>query len=78
MKAKEARKVATEFNTNDTNSQYADIIKKITLQAKKGDFNIFWYEPFSAGVREKLIEDGYTVGNTSYDQRDGATTKIIW
>ena len=57
---------------------HTDVIKKIALHAKKGDFNMHWYESFNTGVREKLIKDGYTIGNTSYDQRDGATTKIIW
>ena len=78
MRAKEARKLAYDTNTNETNSQYSKIIDKITLRAQKGDYNMMWYESFNADVREKLVNNGYTVGGTSYDQRDGSTTKISW
>ena len=78
MKAIEARQIAVHFNTNETNSQYADIIKKIEIAAKKGEFNMYWYTSFNTGVKQKLIDNGYTVGNTNHDQRDGYSTQISW
>jgi len=78
MKATEARALAYKKNINDTNSQYAKIIEKIIFEAKKGNYNMDWYESFNDVVREKLESQGYIVGKTHHDQRDGSTTKIKW
>lgn len=78
MNAKEAREIAYKINTDENLSWYAEIIKKIEVESKKGAYHIWWYNSINAHVRKKLIDEGYEVGETISDMRNGITTKISW
>lgn len=74
MKANEARELALK-TVGD--KQYPEIIREIVSASKKGNLECWIYYPFSEDVRNRLTEDGYSVGNTQFD-RNEHLTKIEW
>lgn len=78
MTAAEARKVATDQNTNEINSQWSTIIDMIKQEAGKGKYEVWVYNtPILSVVREKLLTNGYKVGPTQTEQNE-TMTKIVW
>lgn len=77
MKASEARRLANETNTNATKSQYSSIMGLINKAVNAGEYEVHWYEAMNSAVKDKLREEGYTVGNTQMD-RNETITKISW
>lgn len=78
MTAKEARETALNYNTSTDNIQYAEIKTLITSLSKKGKYGMDYYKTIHPDVRNKLSSEGYSVGNTYSDQRDGPYTLISW
>lgn len=77
MNAKEARELAENKNSLDFEKQSKDIFDLISKEAKNGGFHVWIYEPLIGGIREALVDEGYTVGKST-DDRDGINTQINW
>jgi len=77
MNAKQAKEKALAVNTDNGNSQYAQIVLMISNAANKGEYEMWFYENIKADVREKLISEGYNVGKTQFE-RNETMTKISW
>lgn len=76
MKASEAKSLVER--SKSTKGQYNEIIKLITAAAKYGSYEVWYYEKtVSPGVRKKLKELGYKVGETMNDRND-LVTNISW
>lgn len=76
MKASEAKKIAYDKNTAESDSQYAINMKKIEEMARKGEYSIT-VPSIKADVKAKLIEEGYEVKDYS-DYREGSYCTISW
>lgn len=77
MNAKEAREKALSVNTENSNSQYFQIIQMIADAANKGQYYITFEEHIREDVVERLISQGYNVGVVN-SHRDEMCTKISW
>ena len=78
MKASEARKVASDFNLNEDNSQFSEILSRIKKASEQGKFEIWYYEESIIDiVRNKLTSLGYEVGATQFE-RNETLTQIKW
>ena len=79
MNAHQARELALIANIENVDSQYNKIALSITKEVSKGKYEMWWYENIPSDVRAKLVSEGYTIGPTNYNQRDGGIlTKISW
>lgn len=76
MKAIEAREKALEINTNEINSQYADVIQHIETYVNKGEYQMCYYKSMKKDVQDKLIEDGYIV--VQENNMNESFTRISW
>lgn len=77
MIADQLKQKATDFLTNDTDSQYAEILELCDKEAGKGEFEMWYYKNIKAAVREKLESEGIKVGETQFE-RNETLTKISW
>lgn len=60
-------------------SQLLEIEKTIKKYATNGRNECFFYQEMTAYTRQRLRENGFTVGPTEWDQREnGYLTKISW
>ncbi len=78
MNAHEAREKAKAFNTNATNSQYADIKAVINEQVGKGKYECKNYNSLRKDVKDKLEAERYKINQFNGGQRDGITVTITW
>jgi len=76
MNAKEARYESEIANVEASHSQIVEIMSKIAIATKHGNYNIYIYTAIKAEVKHKLESDGYKV--TDLDSNDGLTIKISW
>ena len=74
MKASEARQIAL---SKLDNIQYPQVIAEITTKSNKGELECWIYYEINSETRKKLIEDGFSVGETQFD-RNEYLTKIEW
>lgn len=77
MNAREARDKAQHVNISEINSQYAEVSKKITEAANKGEYQTHFYQYLKTDVQTKLQEEGFVVKSFS-DQHNEATVTISW
>ena len=78
MTAAEARKIATDKNTNGNSSQYSMIIDMINDAAKDGKYETWIYNTNVLPVVRELLEThGYKIGPTENDRHE-TLTKIEW
>jgi hypothetical protein len=77
MKAADARRLALTKNISQSDSQYANIIDVVSKAARKGNYEMWWYENMNDDVRTKLTQDGFTVGQAQFD-RNETLIKIEW
>lgn len=78
MTAAEARATALEITNRDDSSQYTAIKKLIMQEASNGNLDCWVYNiPIRPAVKDKLEDEGYTVGPNESD-RGETMTKIKW
>jgi hypothetical protein len=77
MNAIEANQLALKNNTNEENSQFAQIIEIIAKSAKKGEYEVWYYEIIKPDVKIKITELGYTIHPMQFE-RNETITKISW
>ena len=77
MRAEEARQKANAVNTDQDNSQYAEIKKKISIEAAKGKYDTYVFDFILPAVKDKLELEGYCIGNDLGRQGD-ITIAISW
>lgn len=75
MNASEARRAAQAFN--ESGKQLTDILDSVKDAALQGKYETWYYKPIAKETRAKLIDLGYSIGDTSFD-RNEHLTKIIW
>ena len=76
MKASEAIKLTELANSAEHNPQYKKIIKKIKSAAKKGYYNVWYYDYINDDVTNLLKKNGFEmdVDNT----RNRISINITW
>lgn len=77
MIAEQLKQKATDFLTNDTGSQYGEILSLCEKAAAKGEFEVHYYKNIREQVREKLEAEGLVVGKTSFHMNE-TLTHISW
>lgn len=77
MTAKEAREIASEYNSSAENAQYIDIKKFIESSAGEGLYSIDYYKTVLPGVIMRLEIQKYSIKTYTGD-RDGSYTIISW
>lgn len=77
MNAQKARELAGSMDKTESGNQYRKIISLIKGEAKKGNYEMFFYDTIMPDAKKKLIADGYKIGATQWD-RNEPLTKITW
>lgn len=78
MKAKEAKLIASQYSIDKSQSQLNEIIEIVREAALKGECHCWYYgSVITEIVRNALLSDGYTVGQTIFD-RNELLTEISW
>jgi hypothetical protein len=72
MDAKEARRKALEFNTNEANEKYLKVMSAINHAADRGEYSIRVDFNITGDLETKLKYMGYGLKN------DGSSCKISW
>jgi len=77
MKAKIARKIASDMKPNPELEEYEGIMYKIEEAALRSEYKALYYKNISPNIRKQLIRDGYKVGKEIWD-RNESLTEISW
>jgi len=77
MKAKAARKIASDMKPNPEMAEYDNIMSKIEKAVLRSEYKLWYYKSISPNVRKQLIRDGYKVGKEIWD-RNEPLTEISW
>jgi len=76
MKASEAIKLTELANSAEHNLQYKKIIKKIKSAAKKGYYNVWYYDYIKEDVINLLKKNGFKM--EVHDTRNEISINITW
>ena len=78
MNAREARQIAFDFNTKQSEGQYNKIITAITNSAGGGEYECYFYDTIKPDVRNKLLDEGFVVDQPQSGGPNETMVKISW
>ena len=78
MNAKEAWEVAIDVINNKSKNQYTYIKNNIQIAAEKGEFFITWSANLYEDVKQKLKEEGFTIGPSFIHNPTESIIDISW
>jgi hypothetical protein len=78
MNAEEAKKIAFDYNTNESNSQFQILMTDIEKRAKKGEYELQVYDTIKKDVVDKLTYLGFVVDKPRSGGPNETVTQISW